>query len=119
MPATHSFDLSSLHISSLPNTTLHFVSVFFFLDQQKRPFSGPHKLLILSPIGSLNGHVRAQWFHSVSQRANENWDPLFHFPPACYIIRNFQPVNYLACHQRSCWYLAQLIQPWRWRRYSS
>jgi hypothetical protein len=71
-PPTHSLGLSPLHISCLPNTPLHFVSVFSPLDQQKRPFSGPHKLLAFSPVGSLSGHVRAQQFHSVPQRVNEN-----------------------------------------------
>jgi hypothetical protein len=97
----------------------HTLTLFlvFFLDKQKRPFSGSHKLLFLSPIGSLGGHVRAHWFHSVPQQANEDWGPLFHFPPASYIIRNFWPANYSACHLLSSWYIDRLIRPWRWRRY--
>jgi hypothetical protein len=88
----------------------------FSLDQQKRPFSGPHKLLFLS-IGLLSGHVRAQRFHSVSWQANENWGPSFYFSPASYIIWNFRPADYSACHLLSRWHLDRLIWPWRWRRY--
>jgi hypothetical protein len=40
MPATHSLDLSPLHVGSLPNTPLHFFPIFF-LDQQSHPFWGP------------------------------------------------------------------------------
>jgi hypothetical protein len=77
----------------------HTLTIFvFFLDQQNWPFSGPHKLLFLSPIGSLSGHVRAQWFHSVPLQANGNWGQLFHHPPASYITWNFWPANYSACH---------------------
>jgi hypothetical protein len=80
------------------------------------PFQGHHKLLFLSPIGSLGGCMRAQRFHSVSRWANGNWGPLFHFPPASSITQNFLPADYSACHLISHWYLAWLIQPWRWRQ---
>lgn len=69
MPDTHSLDISPLHVGSLPNTCLHF---FFFVDQQNRPFSGPSKLLFLSPIVWLGGHVRTKRFHSVPQWGNGN-----------------------------------------------
>lgn len=46
---------------------------------EKTPLIRPHILPFMSPIGSIGGHVRAQWFHSVPQQATGNWDPLFHF----------------------------------------
>jgi hypothetical protein len=42
-----------------------------------------------------------------------------HFPPASYVIRNFRPADYWACHLLSRWYSAWLIPPWRWRGYVS
>jgi hypothetical protein len=113
MPPTDSLDLSPLHISSLSNTPLHF-SPIFFLDQQKHPFSRPHKPLFLALIGSRSGHVRTQQFHSIPQQANENWGPLFHFPPASYIIRNFQPANCSACHTFHAGILLGLFDPEDW-----
>jgi hypothetical protein len=97
----------------------HTLTIFPYLFPRpaKTPFSGPHKLLFLSPIGSLGGRVTAQQFHSVPRRANGNWDPLFHFPPASYTIRNFRPVDYSACHLLSRWYLVRLIRPWRLRQH--
>jgi hypothetical protein len=60
------------------------------------PFSGQPERLFLSPMGSLDGRVTAQWFHSVPRQANGNWGPLFHFLPASYIIWSFWPANYSA-----------------------
>jgi hypothetical protein len=60
---------------------------------------------------------RVQPFHSVTRPVIGNWGPLFHFPPTSYIIRNFRPADYSACHLLSRSYLARLIIPWRWRRY--
>jgi hypothetical protein len=42
---------------------------------------------------------------------------VFHFPPVSYIIRIFRLTYFSACHLLSRWYLARLIQPWRWRQY--
>jgi hypothetical protein len=95
--------LTSLPYTLVPCPTHPYVFSVFFLDQQKRPFSGPHKLLFLSPIGLLSGHVRAQRFHSAPWSASGNWGPLFRFPPASYIIQNFWPGDYSACHLPSCW----------------
>jgi hypothetical protein len=71
----------------------------------------------LCPIGSLSGCVTAERFHSVPWWANGNWCPLFHFLPVSYVIWNFWPAKYSACHLLSRWYLAPHIQPWRRRRY--
>jgi hypothetical protein len=39
MPATHSLDVSPLHVGSLPNTPVHYFPALF-LDQPNRPFQG-------------------------------------------------------------------------------
>jgi hypothetical protein len=99
-----------------PTHPFHFFPVFF-IDQQKFPFSGPHKLLFLSPTDLLSCQVRGQWFHSAPWWTNRNSGPLFHFLPASYIIQNFWPVNYLVCHLLSHCYLNWLMWPWKWRQY--
>jgi hypothetical protein len=74
-----------------------------------------HRKLLLSPTSSLGGYVTGQWFHSVPWRDNANWGPLFHFPPASYIIRNF-PASQLLSLPPVFTLVSQLIRPWRWRR---
>jgi hypothetical protein len=110
--------ISPLYVGSQLNIPLPFSPVFF-LHLPKCHFSGPHKLVFSSPIGSLGGRVRAQRFHSAPRRANGNWGRLFHFPPASYIIRNFRQADYSERHLLSRWYLAWLIRPWRWVQCSS
>jgi hypothetical protein len=39
--------------------------------------------------------------------------PTSHFPPGSYIIQNFLPANYSACHLLSRWYLVRHIRLWR------
>jgi hypothetical protein len=53
---------------------------------------------------------------SLCTTATGNWGPLFHFPNASYIIRNFRPADYSACHLLSRWYLSRLFRSSRWRR---
>jgi hypothetical protein len=47
--------------------------------------------------------------------APSQWEPIF--PLYHFIICNFRPAHYSTCRLLSRWYLAQLIWPWRWRRY--
>jgi hypothetical protein len=91
--------LTSSPYTSIPCPTHTYNFSIFFLC----PFSEPYNLLFLPPTDSLSGHVRTQQFHLVPWWANGNWGPLLHFPPASYIIWNFQPANYSACHLLSHW----------------
>jgi hypothetical protein len=79
------------------------------------------RLLFLSPIGSLGGHVRANgcWrFHSVLWASQ--WELSYTLPLlSCFL---YNPKFWLAdcstCHVLSRWFLARLILwPWRWKRY--
>jgi hypothetical protein len=112
------------HFTSVPHTSIpcpthpYTFTPSLYKTSKTAPPPGHHKLLSLSPIGSLGRRVRAQRFHSVPRRANGNWGSLFQFPPASYIIWNFQTADYWACHLLSRWYLARLVLPWRWRRYA-
>jgi hypothetical protein len=71
-----------------------FFPCLFFLDQQNLPVSGPHKLLFLSPIGSISGRVRAKRFHSVS-RASQ-WELRSTLPfPSCFLYNPKFPASRL------------------------
>jgi hypothetical protein len=93
MPATLSLDLSLSQVGSLTNTHLNFFPLFF-LNQQNRPFSGHPKLLFLSPIGSLGGRVRAQWFHSVPRASQCELRSTLPFP-SCFLYNPKFPASRL------------------------
>jgi hypothetical protein len=110
--------LTSLPCTSVtcPPHTYAFHSLF--LDQQTAPFQGHHKLLFLSPIGSLMRANACWWFHSVLWASQ--WELSFTLPfPSCFLYNpKFWLTDCSACHLLSCCFLARLIfRPWRWRQY--
>jgi hypothetical protein len=97
------------HTGSLP--THRYI---FSQTSQITPFQG-HSLF-LSSIGSLGGHVKAKWFHSVPRRTNGIWGSLLNLCAASWVNQKFPSADYSAWHMLSRWYFARLIRPRRLRR---